>query len=125
REFRGDGHIAALLMHDLDPVEALVMHAASGEVPVRFLRSTRGWTDTEWDDGVARLRGRGWVEPATADGGLALSTDGHSVRQRIEDVTDQRAAFPYQALGEDGCAELRTLARPFSRTVVEAAGLGL
>ncbi|MGH9080877.1 MAG: SCO6745 family protein [Acidimicrobiales bacterium] len=124
REFRGDGHIAALLMYDLDPVEALVMHAASGEVPVRFLRSTRGWTDAEWEDGVARLRGRGWVEQA-AGGGLALSTEGLSVRQRIEDVTDRRAVFPYQALGEDGCAELRTLARPFSRTVVEAAGLGL
>jgi hypothetical protein len=63
------------------------------------------------------------VEPASPDGGLALSTDGHSVRQRIEDVTDRRAVFPYQALGEEGCTELRTLARPFSRAVVEAAGL--
>jgi hypothetical protein len=125
REFRGDGHIAALLMYDLDPVEALVMHAASGEVPVGVLRSTRGWADAEWDDGVTRLRGRGWVEPATQDGGLALSTDGHSVRQRIEDVTDRRAVFPYQALGEEGCTELRTLARPFSRAVVDAAGYGV
>jgi hypothetical protein len=124
REYRGDGHIAALLIHDLDPVEALVMHAASGEVPMGFLRVTRGWTDAEWDDAVNRLRGRGWVEPAGSDGGLALSTDGHSVRQRIEDVTDRRAVFPYQALGEEGCTELRTLARPFSRVVVDAAGLG-
>jgi hypothetical protein len=124
REYRGDGHIAALLIHDLDPVEALIMHAASGDVPMGFLRSTRGWTDAEWDDGVSRLRGRGWVEPPTPEGGLALTTDGHSVRQRIEDVTDRRAVFPYQALGEEGCAELRTLARPFSRAVVDAAGLG-
>ncbi len=123
REYRGDGHIAALLMHDLDPVEALVMHAASGEVPVGFLRATRGWTDAEWDDGVARLRGRGWVEPA-AGGGLGLSPEGTSARQRIEDVTDRMAVYPYEALGEEACAELRTLARPFSRTVVEASGLG-
>ena len=42
REFRGDGHITALVHADLDPVEALVMHLASGEVPGTFLRdSTR------------------------------------------------------------------------------------
>lgn len=123
REFRGDGHVAALLMFDLDPVEALAMHAASGEVPVGLLRSTRGWTDAEWDDGVTRLRGRGWLEPA-AEGGVSLTTEGLAVRQRIEDMTDRRAVFPYQAIGEEGCAELRTLARPFSRTVVDAAGLG-
>jgi hypothetical protein len=123
REFRGDGHITALLMHDLDPVGALVLHAASGEVPVGFLRSTRGWTDAEWDDGVARLRGRGWVESAEG-GGLRLSGEGTSVRHRIEDVTDRMAVFPYEALGEEACAELRTLARPFSRTVVDTSGLG-
>jgi hypothetical protein len=124
REFRGDGHIAALVMHDLDPVEALVMHAASGEVPVRFLRSTRGWTDDEWDGGVARLRARGWLAPAEPDDAPVLSDEGRSVRERIEQWTDERAVHPYGALGEDGCTELRTLARPFSRTVVEAAGLG-
>jgi hypothetical protein len=123
REFRGDGHIAALLFHDLDPVEALVMHAASGEVPVGFLRATRGWTDAEWDDGVNRLRGRGWVESDPGDG-LRLSGEGTSVRQRIEDITDRMAVFPYEALGEDACAELRTLVRPFSRTVVDGSGLG-
>ncbi len=105
------------------PVEALVMHAASGEVPVGFLRATRGWSDTEWDHAVTRLRGRGWVEPTTAGAVLSLSDDGLAVRRRIEDVTDSRAVFPYEALGEDGCAELRRLARPFSRTLVEAGGL--
>ncbi len=123
REFRGDGHVAALLMHDLGPVEALVMHAASGEVPVGFLRLTRGWSDTHWDHAVTRLRSRGWVEPTSPDGGLSLSSDGLAVRRRIEDVTDSRAVFPYEALGEDGCTELRRLARPFSRTLVEAGGL--
>ncbi len=126
REFRGDGHIAALVMHDLDPVEALVMHAASGDVPVAFLRATRGWSDVQWEAGVERLRGRGWVEPpAGDDSALALSEAGAAVRQEIEDATDRMAVYPYQALGEVGCAELRTLVRPFSRAVVDAAGLGV
>jgi hypothetical protein len=122
REFRGDGHVAALVIHDLDPVEALVMHAASGDVAERFLRATRGWSDAEWESGVTRLCDRGWVEPAAGDEPPALSEAGVAVRQAIEDATDKMAALPYAVLGEEGCAELRTLARPFSRTVVEAAG---
>ena len=125
REFRGDGHIAALVIHDLDAVEALVMHVASGEVPEAFLRSTRGWSDVEWEAGVARLRERGWVElPAGDDSALALSEAGAAVRQEIEDVTDRLSVFPYETLGEEACAELRTTVRPFSRTVVGAAGFG-
>jgi hypothetical protein len=128
REFRGDGHITALVDHDLDPVQALVMHLASGELPGTFLRDSRGWPDATWDAGVARLKGRGLVE---ADGGsdrqpstLALSQQGEALRQEIEDRTDRLAVFPYQALGEEACAELRTLTRPFSRAVVDSAGFG-
>jgi hypothetical protein len=125
REFRGDGHIAALLLAGIEPVEALVVHVASGEVPIDFLKSSRGWSDPEWDDGVERVRNRGWLGAAGGDGGLSLSEAGKSVRERVEDETDAMAVFPYQAIGEDGCAELRTLTRPFSRAVVAAAGLGI
>jgi hypothetical protein len=126
REFRGDGHLAALIMNDLDPVEALVMHAASGEVPVPFLRSSRGWTDTEWEEGAARLRRRGWLAPGDGEAQpLSLSEAGAVVRQAIEDRTDELALFPYEALSEEECAELRTLVRPFSRAVVDAAGFGV
>ena len=127
REFRGDGHITALVDADLDPVEALVMHLASGEVPGTFLRDSRGWPDAD----VGRRRvppgrprpGRGG---ATDRRGVVPGADraGASLRQEIEDVTDRLAVFPYEALGEEACAELRTLTRPFSRAVVDAAGLG-
>ena len=125
REFRGDGHVAALVVHGLDPVEALVMHAASGDVATGFLRATRGWSDAEWDAGVDRLRRRGWLEPPDGDGPApALSRSGAAERQAIEDATDQMAVLPYQAIGEEACAELRTLARPFSRAIVDASGFG-
>jgi hypothetical protein len=126
REFRGDGHIAALLLAEISPVEALVVHVASGEVPIDFLKSTRGWSDEEWDAGVDRVRSRGWLDPqAGGDATLSLSEAGKTIRQRVEDETDVLAVFPYESIGEDGCAELRTLARPFSRAVVDAAGLGV
>jgi len=128
REFRGDGHIAQLVIHDIDPVEALVMHVASGDVPVSFLRDTRGWSDTEWGAGVKRLDERGWVhavEVGSSHAASGLTEQGTAVRQEIEDATDRMAIHPYEAIGEDGCTELRELARPFSRAVVDAAGLGL
>jgi hypothetical protein len=128
REFRGDGHITALVDHDLDPVEALVMHLASGEVPGTFLRDTRGWPDAVWEAGVRRLHQRDLVveDGSSADDGssLALSEAGAVLRKEIEDTTDRLAIVPYGALGEEECAELRTLTRPFSRAVVDAAGFG-
>jgi hypothetical protein len=128
REFRGDGHVAALVLHDLDPVEALVFHLATGELPGPFLRDSRGWPDHAWAEGIARLEARGLItatdpDAPTADG-LALTATGAAVRQELEDQTDRLAVGPYRALGEDGCAELRRLVRPFSVAVVEGAGFG-
>jgi hypothetical protein len=124
REFRGDGHIAALVANRLDPVEALVLHAASGEVAVGFLRATRAWPDADWAGAVERLVARGWLSPGDEGGVPELSPRGAAARRAIEAATDEMAAAPYEALGEDACAELRALARPFSRTVVAAAGIG-
>ena len=41
----------------------------------------------------------------------------------IEDGTDELAVFPYEAIGEDGCARLRDLTAPLSAAVM-AADLG-
>ena len=129
REFRGDGHITALVHADLDPVEALVMHLASGEVPGTFLRDSRGWPAT----GLGRRRvpprsSGAWsrrVRPGSAGPSSPVLTGaGLPCGRQIEDTTDRLAVFPYEALGEEECAELRALARPFSVAVVEAAGLG-
>lgn len=115
REYRGDGHIAALLLADLDPVEALVMHEASGEMPAGVLQASRAWGDADWSAAVERLHDRGLV---TADG-RTLTDIGSALRQRIEDETDLWALYPYRQLGEDDCHRLREVARPLSRAVVE------
>ncbi len=118
REFRGDAHVAALLLDGLSGLEALVVHAATGEVPAPVLRASRGWTRDEWAAAVDALRGRGVLEPDA----LALTTTGRARRDRVEVRTDELAVPAYRAIGEDGCARLRELARPLSRAVV-AAGL--
>jgi hypothetical protein len=118
REHRGDGHVACLVEAGITGCEALVLHAASGEVPADVLRRTRGWTDDEWSAAVDGLASRGLV-----DGDGAFTGAGRALRQRIEDRTDELAAGPWTAIGADGCEELRALVRPLSRAIVEAGGL--
>jgi hypothetical protein len=119
REFRGDGHIACLVEAGLDGLDALVLHAASGEVPRAALQGTRRWSDDEWDAAVARLGARGLVEPHGS-----FTEAGAALRQRIEDRTDELALDPWAALGEAGCDELRGLVRPLSKAVVGAGTFG-
>ncbi|HVV77771.1 MAG TPA: hypothetical protein VHC43_17270 [Mycobacteriales bacterium] len=112
REHRGDGHIAALTVANLDAIAALVTHVASNVgVSEAMIRATRGWTDDEWDAGVARVGARGLVR----DG--SLTEAGVALRDQIEAQTDAAAAAPYEHLGEDRVARLRELARPWSTTI--------
>jgi hypothetical protein len=121
REYRGDGHLVALLDADLGPLEALVSHAASGEVPAEVLRVSRAWSKEDWALGVERLAKRGWLQDGDT---LAFNEEGQRVRARIESLTDQLSTYPYEQLGEERCAELRQLARPFSKAVVDQGSLG-
>ncbi len=119
REFRGDGHIACLVEADLDGIDALVLHAASGEVPRDVLQASRRWDDAAWDASVAKLAGRGLV---TTDG--AFTAAGAARRQHVEDRTDVLAVAPWLRLGADGCDELRGLVRPLSKAVVNSGAFG-
>lgn len=117
REFRGDAHVAALLLEGLTGVEALVIHAATGEVPADVLRVSRAWGEDDWAAAVESLQSRGLV---AADDPLTLTDAGRAHRAWVEDRTDALAVCAYEPLGEDGCARLRALARPFSQAVVNA-----
>jgi hypothetical protein len=116
REFRGDGHVALLVIHGLSGLEALVTHAAAGDVPARILLATRAWSEDAWQRAADDLRHRGWLEPGDE---LRFSASGARRRQEIEDGTDTLSSVPYQALGEDGCTELRALVRPWSKVFAE------
>ncbi len=119
REFRGDGHVAALVVEGITGLEAAVLHVAQADTWTREpLRKTRGYTTEEWEAALQRLRDRGWVDEAEG-----FTDAGRAVRQRVEDRTDALALPAWQVLGEDGCARLRELVRPLSRAVVDAGGL--
>jgi hypothetical protein len=116
REFRGDGHVALLVIHGLSGLEALVTHAAAGDVPQRVLLATRAWSEEAWENARHDLRERGWLEPGEE---LRFTASGAQRRREIEEGTDALAAVPYQALGEASCAELRALVRPWSKAFAE------
>ncbi|WP_020137845.1 SCO6745 family protein [Streptomyces sp. 351MFTsu5.1] len=93
REHRGDGHVAALLVAGLDPVESLVSFAAIGAASVERFGS-RGWSADEWRAARERLTARGLVD----ESGEATDA-GRDLRHRVEHQTDQLAARPWRLLG--------------------------
>jgi hypothetical protein len=120
REFRGDGHIAALVAAGLSGLEAAITHVATGDVPGAVMLSTRAWPADEWQAGVDGLRARVLLEPG-AD--LILTDAGRAQRQWIEDATDASSVVAYEGLGDDACSRLRTLARPWSKAIVDSGFL--
>ncbi|MER5872290.1 hypothetical protein [Streptomyces sp. NPDC002044] len=105
REHRGDGHLAALLAADLDPLEALLSHTATGKgMAPKWLKATRGWEQSDLDAATGRLRRRGVLD---ADG--ALTAEGAALRERLEADTDRLDAAPYEHLGAAGLARLAEL----------------
>ena len=117
REHRGDGHLAVLASAELDGIEALVTHTASGKgFRTEFAIASRGWSPEEWQAAVDRLRERGLLD---ADG--ALTQAGADLRRELEQQTDRLAHAPYRQLGAAGVDRLTSLAAPLA-TAAQAAG---
>ncbi|WP_438484626.1 SCO6745 family protein [Streptomyces sp. S186] len=116
REHRGDGHLIALMDAELDPVEALVTHTASGRgMNYRGVKATRGWSDEELTAAQERLRGRGLL---TAGG--ELTEAGVKLRKDLERATDRLDRAPYEHLGAAGVARLTELAGAFAARLMES-----
>jgi hypothetical protein len=109
REHRGDGHVAALVAAGVDGCEALALRAGL-DLSRELLQPIRGWSDAQWDQAVARLASRGWLEP----GGRATPA-GAAAHQAIEDATDLAAARPWEQLGPAGTGRLAELLLPIAR----------
>jgi hypothetical protein len=116
REYRGDGHLAALLDADLTGLEALVTHTATGRgFTVQAARELRGWTDQQWDDACAALVDRGLLT-----GDFTLTDDGAELRETVEAETDLLSADPFLHLGPERTERVVELARGMARRIVGA-----
>lgn len=119
REYRGDGHIAALTAADVTGCEALVLHAATGQVPARVLQSTRGWSNDEWSAATDRLRARGWIDTHGE-----LTSAGAQHRADVEARTDELAAAPWAMLTDVETDFVAALGRELSSAIVAAGTFG-
>jgi hypothetical protein len=108
-----------MVVEGVDGCEALVIHAATGEVPASVLQTSRARTDEEWAAAQARLRDRGWLDDT---GGLTDAGRAH--RQWVEDRTDQLALAPWSHLGQEASDRLRQLVRPWSKAIVGSGTFG-
>jgi hypothetical protein len=116
REYRVDGHIAALVTYGLGGIEALITHTASGiGFTVDFARRLRGWTDEQWAAAVDRLRHRG-----VFDRSGALTSKGVQLRTEIEDLTDRLAVAPWKTLTDREAARLDRFAPKLRQAVLDA-----
>ncbi|RRO18110.1 hypothetical protein EIL87_07590 [Saccharopolyspora rhizosphaerae] len=119
REFRGDGHIAALQQADLSGIQSLVLHSGTrGGFTPEAARTLREWSEQEWAEAIEQLRERGLV---TADG--TITDEGKQYREDVETRTDQLAMAPWTHLGEERTATLVEKGGKLSKALAEAGAL--
>lgn len=129
REWRGDGHVAALTSAGLRPLESLVLYdawlrATSPERASRgraFLQPTRRWTDEEWAGAEESLGTSGLLTPARDGGAPTLTEAGRRLRDHLEDATDDASAAAWADV--DDAEQLLTTARAVVKKVIDAGWL--
>lgn len=117
REYRGDGHVAALVAADVGGAAANLWHVAGGRL-TEEQREFRGHTVEEWEAARDGLRGRGWL---AADG--TLTDAGRAARADVEERTDVAAAHALRPLGDDALAGLLAQLLPVAASVAGAGAV--
>ena len=116
REHRGDGHVAVLMSAELDGLEAVVTHTATGKgMTPKWVFGTRGWSQEEWVAARGRLRERGLIDAAGE-----LTEQGVMLRAEIEAETDRLDRAPYEHLGAEGVERLTELGKAFAGAALGA-----
>lgn len=115
REHRGDGHIAALMTERIGGLEAHVLLAIDLGVPARSFGRIHHLPTELLSDLVGQLEARGLIEDETS-----FTPLGRQVKDRIEVLTDDLAAAPYDALDAGEIDELIAGLEPIAETLVAA-----
>src|SRR5438309_679489 len=93
REHRGDGHIAALMTEGVGGLEAHVLLALDKDMPAEKFGRIHHLPAAQLGAVIDGMRDRGLI----GDDGW-LSDEGRAVKQRVEELTDDLAARPYESL---------------------------
>lgn len=115
REHRGDGHIAALMTEGVGGLEAHVLLALDMGTPAERFGRIHHLPAAQLAAVIDGLRGRGLI----GDDGW-LSERGRSVKQRVEALTDDLAAPPYERLEPRELDELVATLEPLAARLLAA-----
>jgi hypothetical protein len=129
REWRGDGHVAALTAAGFDRLEAVVFHEATHPDPSlrkrglgkRVSQLTRAWSDEDWDTATSALIARGVLRATGADEPDALSDEGGHLYDELEVITDDAAAAAW--VDVDDFDDLMGRVRPYIKEILDAGVL--
>jgi hypothetical protein len=110
REWRGDTHWAIVAAHDLDLVEAGLLHDAYVGYPGEWVPRSRGAGDDQLAAAWESLLSRGLAEQT--DDGRRVNTAGVQLREAIERRTDELSVRSWAALGAESTEALCRLIEP-------------
>jgi helix-turn-helix protein len=113
RERRGDGHVAAWIAADCDPVEITLLTELLWGLELERYVYTRGWSKDDVTAAIARLEDKGYIRDR------AFTDEGRSHRRAIESATDMTDTNVVTALGGDA-DELFGLLEPLQQAVLAA-----
>lgn len=116
REYRGDGHVAALVAAGIGGTEAHVLHTLSAGIPAEKFGRVHHLPAAQLAAVVDGMRARGLI----ASSGW-LSATGRETKERIESLTDDLAAPAYDSLEPSELNQLIADLEPIS-AALDAAG---
>ena len=117
REHRGDGHIAALMSEGIGGLEAHALLALAMDMPAEKFGRIHHLPAAQLTTVIDGMRGRGLI----GDDGW-LTEQGRDVKQRVEALTDDLAAKPYESLEPEELDELVSLLEPLAAALLAAQG---
>jgi hypothetical protein len=115
REHRGDGHIVALIVEGVGGLEAHVLFALNMDMPAEKFGRIHHLPAEQLAAVIDGMRTRGLI----GDDGW-LSEEGRAVKQRVEALTDDLAAKPYESLAPGELDELMAILEPLATLLVAA-----
>ncbi len=115
REHRGDGHITALMVEGIGGLEAHVLLSLDMNLPAKKFGRIHHLPTAQLDSVIDGMRDRGLI----GDDGW-LSELGRAVKQRVEALTDDLAAKPYESLQAEELDELVAALKPLAPLLLAA-----
>ena len=119
REHRGDGHIAALMAEGIGGLEAHVLLAVDAGIPATTFGRIHHLPSALLKDLIDAMTSRGLIEDEST-----FTAAGRRAKDRVEALTDELAAAPYDVLDAEQLDELTATLEPIARKLLAAQDFG-